>query len=210
MKTIITIVLLLGWAAVDGQSKKPAGPTHLKVRVVAKSYADSVVVRWAPMNAVAWLLGNDSGYRLARIDYSDKQHPVTTVLTAAPLRPLTLEQMMAKIGPNNKYAAIAAQALYGKDFQMTKDAPIGFAKKVKQAHDAMNFRYSFTLEAADFSSVVASAIALRWVDKDVKKGSSYIYVLTVCGATKDYVVDSAAAFVVDNPAEPVPAPDGLK
>lgn len=210
MKTIITIVLLLGWAAVDGQSKKSAGPTHLKVRVVAKSYADSVVVRWAPMNAVAWLLGNDSGYRLARIDYSDKQHPVTTVLTAAPLRPLTLEQMMATIGPNNKYAAIAAQALYGKDFQMTKDAPIGFAKKVKQAHDALNLRYSFTLEAADFSSVVASAIALRWVDKDVKKGSSYIYVLTVCGKTKDYVVDSAAAFVIDNPAEPAPAPDGLK
>jgi hypothetical protein len=210
MKYTVTILVLLMGVAAGAQSKKPTGPTHLKVRVAAKSYADSIVVRWAPMNPVAWLLGNDSGYRLARIDYSDKQHPVTTVLTATPLRPLTLEQMMATIGPNNKYAAIAAQALYGKDFQMTKAAPFGFAKKVKQAHDALNFRYSFTLEAADFSPVVASAIALRWVDKDVKKGSSYIYVLTVCGATKDYVVDSAAVFVADNPAAPVPAPDGLQ
>jgi len=210
MKPILTILMFLLWAGADAQSKKPAGLTHLKVRIAAKSYADSIVVRWAPMNAVTWLLGNDSGYRLTRIDYSDKQHPVTAVLTAAPLRPLTLEQMMAAIGPNNKYAAIAAQALYGKDFQMTKDAPVGFAKKIKQAHDALNFRYSFTLEAADFSPVVASAIALRWVDKDVKKGSSYIYVLTVCGATKDYAVDSAAVLVADNPAGPVPAPDGLK
>lgn len=210
MKYVLTILLFVLWAGVEGQTKKSVDPTHLKVRVVAKAYSDSIVVRWAPMNAVAWLMGNDSGYRLARIDYTDKEHPVTTVLTAAPLRPLTLEQMMAAIGPNNKYAAIAAQALYGKDFQMTKDAPVGFAKKVKQAHDALNFRYSFTLEAADFSPVVASAIALRWVDKGVKKGSSYIYVLTVCGKTKDYVVDSAAVFVADNPAVPVPAPDGLK
>jgi hypothetical protein len=201
----LTILVLACWAAIAAW-----GQEHLRVRMLAKSYSDSIVLRWAPMNPTAWLMGNDSGYRLVRIDYTDKQHPVQTALTTAPLRPLSLEQMMAAIGPNNKYAAVAAQALYGKDFQMTKDAPTGFAKKIQQGHEALNFRYSFTLEAADFSPVVASAIALRWVDKDVKKGSSYIYVLTVCGKTKNYVVDSAAILVVDQPAAGVPAPAGLK
>jgi hypothetical protein len=209
MKFLLTIVFA-GLFCGAASAQKSKGPTHLKVRVLAKAYSDSIVLRWAPMSAVAWLLGNDSGYRITRIDYSDKQHPVTTALTGAPLKPLTLEQMKAAIGPNNKYAAIAAQALYGKDFQMMKESPVGFAKKVKQAHDALNFRYSFTLEAADFSSVVASAIALRWVDKDVKKGSSYIYVLTGCGGTKDYVIDSAATLVVDQAAAPMAAPDGLQ
>lgn len=201
----LTILVLACWVAVAAW-----GQEHLRVRMLAKSYSDSIVVRWAPMSASAWLMGNDSGYRLVRIDYTDRQHPLQTALTTVPLRPLGLEQMMAVIGPNNKYAAVAAQALYGKDFQMTKDAPTGFAKKIKQGHEALNFRYSFTLEAADFSPVVASAIALRWVDKDVKKGSSYIYVLTVCGRTKNYVVDSAAILVVDQPVAAVPAPVGLK
>ncbi len=192
-----------------GPVKKATGPRHLHVRMLAKSYSDSIVVRWAPMDAVAWSMGNDSGYRITRLDYTDRQHPVATVLSAK-LRPLSLEQMMATLRHDDPYAAIAAQALYGKDFQMTREAPVGFAKRIKQAHDALSFRYSFALQAADFSPEVASAIALRWVDKDVKKGVTYIYVITVCGATKDYVVDSAATLVADNPRAPVPAPDGLQ
>lgn len=201
----LTILLLACCSGVAAMAQQ-----HLRVKILAKSFSDSIVVRWAPMNPTTWLLGNDSGYRLVRIDYSDKAHPVQTVLTPSPLRPLPLEQMMATIGPNNKYAAVAAQALYGKDFQMTKDAPASFAKKIQQGHEALNFRYSFTLEAADFSPVVASAIALRWVDKDVKKGSSYIYVLTVCSKGKNHLVDSAAILVVDQPAAAVPAPAGLR
>ena len=212
MKKLSIILCLLTGLGAWCQVKKTAGttgPKHLHVRMLTKAYADSIVVRWAPMDPVAWLMGNDSGYRIVRIDYTDRGHPVTTVLSPR-LRPLPLEQMMATIGPNDKYAAVAAQALYGKDFQMTKEAPYGFAKKVKQAHEALSFRYSFTMQAADFSPAAASAIALRWVDRDVKKGSDYIYVITVCGATKDYVVDSSAAFVVDNNANPIPPPDGLQ
>ncbi|HXD77564.1 MAG TPA: hypothetical protein VN616_07135, partial [Puia sp.] len=212
MKKVIAILIFVA-AALSGVAQvakgRDTGPRHLHLRVLARSYGDSIVLRWAPADPVAWLMGNDSGYRIARIDYSDRQHPVTTVLSAK-LRPLSLEQMMATLRRDDPYAAIAAQALYGKDFQMTREAPYGLAKKVRQAHDALNFRYSFTLEAADFSPQVASAIALRWVDKEVRKGSSYIYVITVCGATKEYAVDSAATLLADNMAAPVPSPDGLQ
>ena len=132
------------------------------------------------------------------------------MLNTAPFRPLSHDQMMATLDRNNTYAAIAAQALYGNDFQMTKDAPGAFAKKVKQAHDALNFRYSFALQAADFSAPVASAIAVRWVDKAVKKGVNYIYVVIVEGRNKNYVVDSAAVFVANNKVVSHPAPDGLQ
>jgi uncharacterized protein len=186
------------------------GPAHLHVRVLARAYEDSIVIRWAPTDAVAWTIGRDSGYRITRIDYTDNQHPVSTMLTTTPLHPLSHDQMMATLDRNNKYAAIAAQALYGNDFQMTKDAPVGFARKVKQGHDALNFRYSFALQAADFSAPVASAIALRWVDKAVKKGVNYIYVITVNGGNKNYVVDSAATFLANNKSAADPAPDGVQ
>jgi uncharacterized protein len=186
------------------------GPTHLHVRVLARAYEDSIVIRWAPTDPVAWTLGKDSGYRITRIDYTDPQHPVSTMLSTTPIRPLTHDQMMATLDRNNKYAAIAAQALYGNDFQMTKDAPIGFAKKIKQGHDALNFRYYFALQAADFSAPVANAIALRWVDKAVKKGVNYIYIVTVDGSNKNYVVDSAATFLANNKVASNLAPDGLQ
>jgi fibronectin type 3 domain-containing protein len=186
------------------------GPAHLHVRVLARAYEDSIVIRWAPTDPVAWTLGKDSGYRLTRLDYTDPQHPVSTMLTTSPFRPLSHDQMMATLDRNNKYAAIAAQALYGNDFQMTKNAPVGFAKKIKQGNEALNFRYSFALQAADFSAPVASAIALRWVDKAVKKGINYIYIITVDGSNKNYIVDSAAAFLANTRATTNPAPDGLQ
>jgi uncharacterized protein len=191
---------------------KPAAAQqrHLHLRVLARAYEDSIVIRWAPTDPVAWTLGKDSGYRITRIDYTDPQHPVSTMLSTTPFRPLSHDQMMATLDRNNKYAAIAAQALYGNDFQMTKDAPIGFAKKIKQGHDALNFRYSFALQAADFSAPVASAIALRWVDKAVKKGVNYIYIVTVDGRNKNFVVDSAATFLANNKVASNPAPDGLQ
>ena len=219
MKYIIAIIICgllalprpgLAQSSKPGAAPKPKGPTHLHVRVLAKAYEDSIVIRWAPADPVAWLLGKDSGYRIARIDYSDPKHPVSTMLNSAPFKPLTLEQMKATLNRDDKYAAIAAQALYGNDFRMTKDAPTAFAKKIKQEHDALNFRHAFALQAADFSPAVASAIALRWVDKDVKKGNSYIYVVTVNGGNKNYVVDSAAAFIVDKKEATNPAPDGLQ
>jgi fibronectin type 3 domain-containing protein len=188
----------------------PNGPAHLHVRVLARAYEDSIVIRWAPTDPVAWTLGKDSGYRITRIDYTDPQHPVSMMLGTTSFRPLTHDQMMATLDRNNKYAAIAAQALYGNDFQMTKDAPTGFAKKIKQGHDALNFRYSFALQAADFSAPVASAIALRWVDKAVKKGIHYIYLITVNGSNKNYIVDSAAVFLDNIKPAPTPAPDGLQ
>jgi fibronectin type 3 domain-containing protein len=186
------------------------GPAHLHIRVLAKAYDDSIVIRWAPEDAVAWIMGKDSGYRVTRIDYSDPARPVSKILSATPFKPLTLEQMKASLDRDNKYAAIAAQAMYGNDFRMTKNQPKGFAKQVKQGHDAMGFRYSFAMQAADFSPPVASALALRWVDKDVKKGEKYIYIIAVNGGNKNYVVDSAAAYIADIRTGSDPSPEGLK
>ena len=213
LPTVILLLLALALqrtGLAQAGSRKPKGPTHLHLRVLAKAYEDSTVIRWAPENAIAWSLGKDSGYRIARIDYSDPQHPVSTLLSATPFKPMSLDQMKAQLSPNDKYAAIAAQALYGNDFRMTKAEPVGFAKKIKQGHDAMNFRYSFALQAADFSTPVAAALALRWVDKDVKKGGRYIYVITLNGGNKNYVLDSAATYLVNTKEKSSPAPEGLQ
>ena len=196
------------FAQKKGNDKK--GPQHLHVHVMSKAFEDSIVIRWAPENAVAWNLCRDSGYEVTRIDYSDPQHPVNLLLTAQAFKPMTLEQMKATLDRNDKYAAIAAQAMYGNDFRMTKEEPGSFAEKVKQGHNAMNFRFSFAMQAADFSAPVASALALRWVDKTVKKGGKYVYLITVRADGKNYVVDSAATLVINIKKVTNAVPEGLK
>ncbi|HVU54781.1 MAG TPA: hypothetical protein VHD83_06985 [Puia sp.] len=205
MKRCLIFFLLL--TAKAGSSQ---GPVHLHVRMLAKAYEDSIVVRWSPENAVGWQLGRDSGYIITRIDYTDAQHPVSSVLSASPFKPMTLDEMKAHLDRNDKYAAIAAQAMYGKEFRMTRQEPKGFAKQAKQSHDVMNFRYAFSMQAADFSAPVATALALRWVDKDVKKGSKYVYLITMRAGNKSYVLDSAATFLTNVKGTQPQVPEGLE
>ncbi len=178
LKALILAVLIC--TAVNAQQKKIVfkDSTHqYSLKVMARAYEDSIVIRWAPTRAAFWQQYNDSGYVISRTDFSNPVHPVKVLLTSKVFKAMTLEQMKSHLNKNNRYAAIAAQAMYGNDFRMTREAPTSFAEKIKQGHNAMNFRFSFAMQAADFSPPVANALALRWTDKDVKKGGRYLYTI---------------------------------
>ena len=205
LAALILLVTLAGTSfAQQKRSSAPDSTNHLSLRVLLRAYGDSVVIRWAPASAVLWEKYNASGYVIHRTDYTNPAHPVTTLLTPTAFKPMTLKQMKAHLDKNNKYAAIAAQAMYGNDFRMTRKAPTSFAGKIKQGHNALSFRYTFAMQAADFSAPVANALALRWVDKDVKKGGRYLYTVT-SPAGKDTV----GSWVL-NKETPRPVPQGLK
>ncbi|MBS1921635.1 MAG: hypothetical protein JST17_15415 [Bacteroidetes bacterium] len=188
---------------------KEKAPVQKHVYLLAKAYEDSIVLRWAPEDAGVWNVCKQSGYLISRVDYTNPKMPETIQLTPQPLKPMTLQEMKSHFDPNDKYAAITAQALYGKNFTMTKNAATAFADKIKQAHDALSFRFLFAMEAADFSAPVAEAQAMRLVDKNVKKGSSYIYIITVPGTNGFYKIDSSAIFIT-NKVRNIPSPAGLK
>lgn len=213
-RLILAVIIAAPWAvsscSAQGKLSRPGTATHLKLRAAAEALGDSVVIRWAPATAAAWELCNDSGYQLLRVDYSTPGSPVTTQLTKGPLRPMALAEMKASLAPGNKYAAIASQAMYGGDFRMTQAAPASFSDRLKQAHDALDMRYSLAMQSADFSPPVASALALRWVDHQVKKGGRYVYVISSAAANGNYVIDSARVAVVNLASAYHPAPQGLR
>lgn len=206
---VISILLFISFVH-HSDAQQKSGLTHLSLHAMAKSYGDSVVIRWAPGSATAWSLGNDSGYQVIRTDYSDPKHPVSVLLTPKALLPMSLSQMKVHLDTANKYAAIAAQALYGNNFELTNVPPSTFAGKVSQGSSAMNFRFSFAMMSADFSAPVANALALRLVDRQVKKGGNYRYVIFSRGADKVYRVDSAEIFVINLKAKTPSIPKGLK
>lgn len=206
----ISTLILLIFISGSGYAQQKNIPAHLQIHVLARAYGDSVVIRWAPGDAIAWKLCNDSGYHVTRIDYSNPFHPVTTVLTSKALLPMTLKQMAAYLDTKNEYAAIAAQAMYGNNFQLTKDTAVSFGDRIKQGRSAMNFRFSFAMEAADFSAPVAHALALRYVDNNVRKGGKYFYEISSPAANEDYVVDTGAVSVINLKEKKRAVPQGLK
>ncbi|MDP4151324.1 MAG: hypothetical protein Q8943_18100 [Bacteroidota bacterium] len=159
-------------SASSARSGAPPADRKASIRLLARPYGDSIVLRWAPTVAWAWTHLNGAGYLIERIDLTEARHPKREMLTAQPIRPMTLEQMKVSFRPSDKYAAIAAQCLYGRNFNT------GLRKGQGGIEDKANVwkdRYGFAMEVADFDGQVAKAEGLRFVDTRVQKNGIYIY-----------------------------------
>ncbi len=161
------------------QKKKPADtqkPAQVNrkaaISVFAKAYGDSIVLRWAPNTNWAWSDLNQSGYLIERIDLSEAKHPRRQVITAQPLKPLSLEQFKTVFNKEDQYAAIAAQCLYGKNFAVNIRKGQG---GVEDKASVWNSRYVYAVQVADYNGRVAAAEALRYSDNKVQKNGIYIY-----------------------------------
>ncbi len=167
LKTHIGFSALFSLLSLTAAAQYKAG-----IRVIARSYGDSVVVRWAPTAAWAWNSLNSAGYTVERIDISDPKKPVRQIITPAAVKPLTLEQFKQHFDRNNKYAAAAAQCLYGKNF--SSNVRKGYAGIGDQSA-VFTDRYAFAVMVADYDAGVAWAEGLRITDKTVRKNAVYVY-----------------------------------
>src|SRR5580693_1368621 len=87
--------------ATAAAAKQPGPPVyHAAIKVLARAYGDSIVVRWAPDKAWAWTALNAAGYVVERIEWSAPGMPHTR-LTAQPLKPMPLDQMKASFAVND-------------------------------------------------------------------------------------------------------------
>ena len=164
------------------------------IKVIAKAYGDSVVLRWAPTRPWAWSKLNYIGYTIERIDISEKDNARKEKLTAVPLKPYSLEKFKATFKPENNNAAIAAQCLYGKNFETNlRQGQSAIADKASVS-DA---RYGYTLMVADFDANVGVATALRFVDKNVKKDGKYFYRVMPAGTITQGTIDTGTVLVIN-------------
>lgn len=147
-----------------------------QIRVVARSSMDSIVLRWAPLNFEAWVMGIRNGYTVERFTLVRDNKIVTpaerTLLTPDNLKPWP-EPDWEKLVLENKYAAIAAQALYGSEFELSMEGADVFQIVNKVQENEM--RFSFGLYAADLSVPVSIAMGLRLSDTNIKKNEKYLY-----------------------------------
>ncbi len=187
-------------------------PGKAEIILLARADKDSVVLRWAPSTPGGWVIANKIGYNIerAKINTENPDEGVQFVkLNTEPLKPLSLEQWKSMASRDNIFSAIAAQAIYGKLF-IPKAIDENNLNALKNAADELMNRYSFALFAADNDAVTAEAMGLRWIDRNVKEGESYVYRIYVAQTTDDYSFDTAYTFVDIKAADKIPAPVDLK
>lgn len=170
MVTGLALLLICG----NGFSQSDS--TENQISVLARPYPDSIVLRWAPGHADAWIRSVHDGYIIERYtlvrDNKIVTPPEKRQLTAPIILPWP-EERWEPLVQNNRYAAIAAQALFGSDFEMSMDGADVFQIVNKVQENMM--RFSFALYAADLSVPVSIAMGLRMTDKEVNKDEKYLY-----------------------------------
>ena len=211
-KLLRTAALLVFSCGIVLAQSKPAPksaappPRTANLRLVTRISPDSIVLRWAPTSSGAWLVGNARGYDLRRVtlDKNGKLVPGSVrSLTTTPLMPWPIETWKQRAPRTDQYAAIAAQALLGKNFASQGNG-VNTGREMRDAAAELTDRYSFSLVAADNDAVAAEGLALRYSDHDVQRGFTYVYRLTIARRDSTYRIDTA--FAVASPAPFRPSP----
>ena len=204
------IALSRVWGQMPAAPEQAARSAH--IALVVRTDRDSVVLRWGPSTAGGWITANRSGYIVERVTMTADGGAVQRSLrrlTPAPLMPWPLEEWRRRASRGNTYAAIAAQALYGKSFVPAPLSEKGMSA-LRNAADELTNRFGFAMFAADNDALAAEGLGLRSVDKDVTVGERYLYRVFPAAGDPTYSLDTAYALVTVAPFETAPPPVGLK
>ena len=180
--------------------------SKVKLALTARCYGDSIVLRWGYKEAFAFRTLNKAGFIIERLSL-DKNNKVLETsfqkLTSESIKPWSLEVWKKKGIEKDKYAAVAAQALYGKSFSVT--GVVSEVEAMQNMADDAELRHSFALLAADISPVAANGLGLRYVDRNIEPDKKYIYRIYSL-FDKTFFTTDTAQFVIAARDKYVPFP----
>lgn len=205
MKRIL--LLLIFFLCTGAYAQRPVRPAKsdstVRLALTSRYTGKEIRLRWAPSKPGGWTLLNRSGYVLERFERDSTGKRIGVVrLSAQPLKPEPLDNWKRFARPENKYALIAAQAIYGKKFALSGNSA-GLLTKA----DELTNRYSFTLLAADLSFETAQAAGLGFIDKTAEPNKRYYYRVYSAQPLVNYLpVDTAQLLVDTRKASELPRP----
>jgi hypothetical protein len=182
-----------------------------KVHFLNFTTHDSVYLRWAPSTPLAWELANEHGYTLEKfIMMQDGQLLKPQVNQSLTIQPLALqkwEPIIIQNGDTNKYAAIAAQTIYGEEFT-TPSTNAGIVSAIQQAK-ARESRYSYALFAADQNLQTAKAMGL-FATFELKDNEKYAFKIYTNIPPKLLSTDTAYLYIDPERTNQVPPVQDLQ
>ena len=199
----LVLYFLLGFSNVFGQEEAA-------VKVLAHSSSNSIKLRWAANQPLAWKKGNEYGYLIERYTISKNGEAVlpveSTMITSYPLKPKPLAEWET-IATSDDNAAVIAQAIYGEEFDVNAGGGMG---QIMAINDQLEQRFTFALMAAEQNYDASIMAGWAYIDQDVRPGEKYLYkVKLALPEDGGYAVAEGSVYASPDFAEELPKPLGF-
>ena len=161
-----------------------------KIRLLTRSYGDSIVLRWAAEDYVSYKYLADFGVNVLRVRHDSPgaaREPLRPTLPtdsvrgllhidtlAYALKPLTLEQFRAKYAPDDSVAMVPQGLLYG-DSENYKPSKEGTMTHNLDLNAEQDIAFGFAMLTAEWRKDLAEDMAVRLTDRSVESGVTYDY-----------------------------------
>lgn len=161
---------------VEDSTQMQVGIVDAKLHLLARTYGDSIVLRWSPEDYATWRYCNRVGMDVLRYS-EDKPFEADTLAHA--LRPLSLEQFQQRYPTSDTLAMMAAGLLYDEKHirpTATKNPP-GTLGSLYEIYQEQQMRFGFAVMTTEWRRDLAEALAMRLVDRTAKRGKTYEYIV---------------------------------
>ena len=144
-----------------------------KIRAAARTYGDSIMLRWVPEDYASWKYLCDFGVNILRVEKGS----IDLDTLAYQFKPLSLESFQAKYAPNDSNALVAMGILYGENRLkpgQTMNKP-GSLEASMEFNTEQDISFAFAMLVAEWRRDLAQDMAVGFMDRNVKPGSIYEY-----------------------------------
>jgi uncharacterized protein len=222
MKLVIISILFLQIIsfAQRGSGKSEADSTDIKeynkgltepIGIIARSYNDSVVVRWAVSKISHWEVSKKYGFILERAPVSGEgRYGEFKPVREGVFKPWSDEKWLTYLRAKKPsrddaevdYESFAYQFGIAKKTGEEKSAGVNEMQALKDSKSKSDWQILFTILSANGSSVAADGLGLRFVDKNIRKGEKYVYRISIAGKSDQYNIMPGYAEVTVGPFNP--------
>lgn len=172
------------WAAMDTTAymeefmrlRKERANLESNIHVMARTYGDSIVLRWAPEDYASWIYLNSVGVDVYRFDVDNPMKADTLVHG---LKPAALDVWRRTYPQTDSVAAIAMGTLYseGGFTQEQSKRRKGSLGALLDVHDDQQFRFAAAVLTTEWRRDLAEMMGMRFVDRNVEKNKRYEYIV---------------------------------
>ncbi|CAL2079720.1 Fibronectin type 3 domain-containing protein [Tenacibaculum sp. 190524A02b] len=209
MKRILFLVLIVSYCN-SLLAQKELGNKLPEVKVIGTATKNKIMLRWGVTTPTAWKYANKYGYTIERKTIVRNQVVLSTPeikqIVSTPLKPKPMMEWK-EFTEKNMNAAIAAQALYGDQFEVNmNEGGNGILSIINQAQ-VLEQRFTFALYAADQDFEVAKFSGLAYIDNTVKPNERYLYSVKVAlPKEKKIKVKHGGVYIGLEDYKPLPKP----
>ena len=144
-----------------------------KIKLLTRTYGDSIVLRWAAEDYVSWKYLCTYGVNVLRVPHDGRPGLHIDTLAYA-LKPLTQDQFRQRYPMTDSLALVPMGVLYGEATNYKFEAP-GTMGRTLEDNSEQDMSYGFAMVVAEWRKDLAEAMAVRFTDRKVTPGATYDY-----------------------------------